>query len=78
VYYIGTDITKNDLEKKNRNASNTILNGRQITDMAKRALQDYCKALSFTTDKWDFKKSSQLNLEPPLKILLIMFIAKCT
>jgi hypothetical protein len=38
VYYIGTDITKSDLEKKNRNGSNTILNGRQITDMAKRGL----------------------------------------
>ena len=61
VYYIGSDITKNDLEKKNRNGSNTILNGRQITDMAKRGLRDYRKALSFTTDKWDLKKKQPIE-----------------
>jgi hypothetical protein len=61
VYYTGTDITKSDLEKKNRNGSNTILNGRQITDMAKRGLRDYRKALSFTTDKWDLKKKQPIE-----------------
>ena len=62
VFYTGTDITSSDLEKKKRTGSTIIINGRQLTDMAKRGLRDYRKALSFTTDKWDMKKKSRLNL----------------
>ena len=60
VFYTGTDISFSDLEKKNR-TSNTIINGRQLTDMAKRGLRDYRKALSFTTDKWDLKKNQAIE-----------------
>jgi hypothetical protein len=34
LYYQGTDITHRDLEKKNRTGT-ALLNGRQLTDMAK-------------------------------------------
>ena len=55
LYYIGSDITHSDLEKKNRTGQE-LLNGRQITDMAKRGLRDYRKALAFACEKWDMKK----------------------
>ena len=67
VFYTGTDISFSDLEKKNRTSntnprtSNTLINGRQLTDMAKRGLRDYRKALSFTTDKWDLKKNEAIE-----------------
>jgi hypothetical protein len=61
MFYTGTDICNHDLEKKNRNGSNTIINGRQLTDMAKRGLRDYRKALSFTADKWDLKRRQPIE-----------------
>ena len=56
LYYQGSDITYRDLEKKNRTGT-AILNGRQLTDMAKRGTREFRKAMSFTKDKWDFKKN---------------------
>ena len=56
LYYRDSDITFRDLEKKNR-TGNAILNGRQLTDMAKRGACEFRKAMGYTKDKWDFKKN---------------------
>ena len=56
LYYQGSDITFRDLEKKNRTGT-AVLNGRQLTDMAKRGTREFRKAMGYTKDKWDFKKN---------------------
>jgi hypothetical protein len=56
LYYVGSEIRHEDLEKKNR-VGRELLNGRQLTDMARRGLKSYRKALSFANDKWDIKKN---------------------
>ena len=60
LFFLGTDITFSDLEKKKHSGS-TLLNGRQLVDMAKRGLKDYRKALAFTTDKWNIKKNEPIE-----------------
>jgi hypothetical protein len=60
LYYLGTDINVDDLEKKNRSGA-TLLNGRQLVDMAKRGLRDYRKAMAFTTDKWNVKTNEPIE-----------------
>ena len=60
VFYLGTDIFFNDLQKKNR-SGDTLLNGRQLIDMAKRGLRDYRKAMAFTTDKWNIKTNEPIE-----------------
>ena len=59
-YYLGSDISYHDLKKKNRTGV-TLLNGRQLLDMAKRGLKDYRKALAYATDKWDIKKCEPIE-----------------
>ena len=58
-YYVGTDIRYHDLKLKNRTGE-TLLNGRQLLDMAKRGLKDYRKAMAFTGDMWDLKKNTPI------------------
>jgi hypothetical protein len=60
LYYLGTDINVDDLEKKNR-SGDTLLNGRQLVDMAKRGLRDYRKAMAFTSDKWNVKTNEPIE-----------------
>lgn len=56
LYYVGSEITYGDLEKKNRQG-NEVLNGRQLTDMAKKGLREYRKALAFANMKWNIIKN---------------------
>ena len=56
LYYVGSEITYGDLEKKNRQG-NEVLNGRQLTDMAKKGLREYRKALAFANMKWNMIKN---------------------
>ena len=60
IHYLGTDINADDLEKKNR-SGNTLLNGRQLVDMAKRDLCDYRKAMAFISDKWNVKTNEPIE-----------------
>ena len=39
-----------------------IANSRQLLAMAKKGLQEYCKALSYTKDKYDLKNMNRFNL----------------
>jgi hypothetical protein len=59
-YYVGHEITHDDLEKKHRTGP-SLINGRQLTDMAKRGMKDYRKALAFTKKKWDLKTNSPIE-----------------
>ena len=59
-FYVGEQITYEDLEKKHRTGP-SLINGRQLTDMAKRGMQDYRKALAFTKKKWDLKTNTPIE-----------------
>jgi hypothetical protein len=59
-FYVGEQITYQDLEKKHRTGP-SLINGRQLTDMAKRGMQDYRKALAFTKKKWDLKTNTPIE-----------------
>ena len=54
------DITVKDLEKKLRRGPD-ILHGRQLLTMAKKGVQEYRKALSYTKEKWDLKKNEPIE-----------------
>ena len=60
IFVQNVDITVKDLEKKLLRGPDTV-NGRQLLAMAKKGLQEYRKALSFTNDKWDLKKMNRSN-----------------
>ena len=58
VFYSGTDIRYEDLEKKNR-VGNQLITGRNLHAMAVRGARAYKKDLAYSKDKWNM-----VSLEP--------------
>ena len=55
IYYSGINIRSNDLEKKCR-TGNLLIGGRNILDLATKAVRNFTKALAFNNDIWDSTK----------------------
>ena len=60
VYYIGVDITHDDLEKRNR-TGNQLITGRNLLDLCVKGVKNYKKALAFCEHKWDIEKCEPKN-----------------
>lgn len=52
VYYSGSDILSNGLEKKDWTGS-LLIAGRNLYDLAVRGLREYKKAVAYSSHKWD-------------------------
>ena len=55
IYYNGTDIIYDDLEKMNRTGA-LLIGGMNLLDLATKAARNYKKALAFKCHKWDSTK----------------------
>ena len=55
-----TDVAYLNLHLKNR-AETALFNSCQLVDVAKKDLNDYWKAMAFTSDKWNAKKMESIE-----------------
>ena len=59
-YVAGLDINVMDLEKRTL-ASNLLITGRSILNMAKKGVRYYKKAMAYTAKKWDLSTNEPLD-----------------
>ena len=77
TYTADDQINTADMVKKHRNNSNELVSGRQLFGLAQKGMRDYRKALAFTKDKWDFKKTNHWNWARRWKTSPNMFVGEC-
>ena len=71
VYYSGSDICYDDLEKKNR-AGSLLIAGRNLYNLAVRRSKEYKKALAYSSNKQVDKKWKQKSQDRVLSMRLSM------